>query len=113
MATERKSPRILVFAVILASSLVMASPALSAMPDPATSQPNGEMTLQPTPTEPTAPLTIKQKRTEKKEKKKNAKKGNASKKKAEKKTDAKNKGPMRAMLLTLFAIVNLHQGALR
>jgi hypothetical protein len=110
MATERKSPRILVFAVILASTLVMASPTVSAMPDPATSQPNGEMTLQPTPTEPTAPLTIKQKRTEKKEKKKNAKKKDA-KKKAEK--NAAKKGPMRAMLLTLFALVTLHQGALR
>ena len=97
MATERKSPGILVFAVILALTLVMASPAVSAMPDPATSEPNGETTLLPTPAEPTAPLTVKQKRSGKKEKKKNAKK----------------KGPMRAMLLTLFAIVNLHQGALR
>ena len=112
MATERKSPGILVFAVILGLTLVMASPAVSAMPDPATSQPNGAMTLLPTPTEPTASLTVKQKRTDKKGKKKNTKKKTA-KKKAEKKKHAKKKGPMRAMLLTLFAIVNLHQGALR
>ena len=113
MATERKSPGILVFAMILALTLVMASPAVSAMPDPATSEPNGETTLLPTPAEPTAPLTVKQKRSGKKEKKKNAKKKHANKKKAEKKKHAKKKGPMRAMLLTLFAIVNLHQGALR
>ena len=112
MATERTSPGILVFAVILASTLVMASPAVSAMPDPATSQPNGEITLLPTPTEPTAPLTVKQKQTEKKEKEKNAKKKNAGKKVGKKK-NANNKGPMRGMLLTLFALVSLHQGALR
>src|SRR6058998_1780483 len=100
MATERKSPGILVFAVILALTLAMASPAMSAMPDPATSEPNGETTLLPTPAEPTQPLTVKQKRGEKKKKKKTAKKN-------------KKKGAMRAMLLTLFAIVNLHQGALR
>src|SRR2546422_6998033 len=105
MATERKSPGILVFAVILALTLMMAAPAVSAMPDPATSEPNGETTLLPTPAEPTAPLTVKQKRGEKK--KKNTKK----KKKTAKKN--KKKGAMRAMLLTLFAIVNLHQGALR
>ena len=105
MATERKRPGILVFAVILALTLVMASPAMSAMPDPATSEPNGETTLLPTPAEPTQPLTVKQKRGEKK--KKNTKK----KKKTAKKN--KKKGAMRAMLLTLFAIVNLHQGALR
>ena len=105
MATERNSPGILVFAVIFALTLAMASPAMSAMPDPATSEPNGETTLLPTPAEPTQPLTVKQKRGEKK--KKNTKK----KKKTAKKN--KKKGAMRAMLLTLFAIVNLHQGALR
>ena len=105
MATERKSPGILVFAVIFALTLAMASPAMSTMPDPATSEPNGETTLLPTPAEPTQPLTVKQKRGEKK--KKNTKK----KKKTAKKN--KKKGAMRAMLLTLFAIVNLHQGALR
>ena len=105
MATERNSPGILVFAVIFALTLAMASPAMSAMPDPATSEPNGETTLLPTPAEPTPPLTVKQKRGEKK--KKNTKK----KKKTAKKN--KKKGAMRAMLLTLFAIVNLHQGALR
>ena len=109
MATQRKSPGILVLAVIFASTLVMASPAVSAMPDPATSQPNAEVTVLPTPTEPTAPLTVKQKRTEKKEKKKKK----HAKKKVEKKKHDKKKVAMRGMLLTLFAIVNLHQGALR
>ena len=105
MATERNSPGILVFAVILALTLAMASPAMSAMPDPATSEPNGETTLLPTPAEPTQPLTVKQKRGEKK--KKNTKK--------KKKTAKKNKkrGAMRAMLLTLFTLVTQHQGALR
>ena len=107
MATERKSPGILVFAVILALTLVMASPTVSAMPDPATSEPNGETTLLPTPAEPTTPVTVKQKRSGKKGKKKNTKK--------KKKTAKKNKkrGAMRAMLLTLFTLVTHHQGALR
>ena len=112
MATERKSPGIFVLAVILASTLAIASPAVSAMPDPATSEPNGEVTLLPTPAEPTAPLTVKQKRNDKHKKKKPSKKKN-SKKRAEKKKNTRKKGPMRAMLLTLFALVNLHQGALR
>ena len=71
MATERKSPGILVLTVILASALVMGPPAVGAMPDPATSEPNGEMTLLPAPTEQTEPLTVKQKH---KGKKKNSKK---------------------------------------
>src|SRR5437773_2114213 len=105
MATERKSPGILVFAVIFALTLAMASPAVSAMPDPATTEPNGETTLLPTPAEPGAPLTVKQKRGGKK--KKNTKK--------KKRTAKKNKkrGAMRAMLLTLFTLVTQHQGALR
>lgn len=106
MATERKSPGIFVLAVILVSTLAIASPAVSAMPEPATSEPNGEVTLLPTPTEPTAPLTVKQKRSDKK-KKKNSKK--------KKKTAKKNKrrGAMRAMLLTLFTLVTNHQGAIQ
>src|SRR2546428_4221086 len=105
MATERKSPGTPALAVIFPVTTATPSPAISAMPEPATSKPNGETTLLPTPAEPTPPLTVKQKRGEKK--KKNTKK----KKKTAKKN--KKKGAMRAMLLTLFAIVNLHQGALR
>src|SRR5437870_1631292 len=105
MATARNSPGILVFAVNLALTPAITSPAKSAIPDPATREPDQETTRLPTPAEPTQPLTVKQKRGKKK--KKNTKK----KKKTAKKN--KKKGAIRAMLLTLFAIVNLHQGALR
>ena len=96
MAMKRNSPRILVFAAMLASVLVMASLAISATPEPTASQPKIEVTTSPTTfDDPKAHSTGEQKSTEKQEKEKNDKK----------------KESATGMLLTLFAIITGHQSA--
>ena len=83
---------------MLASVLVMASPAISATPAPTTSQPKVELTTPATPAdEPKAHATRDQKSSDKQEKEKNDKK----------------KESATGMLLTLFAIITGHQSATR
>ena len=85
MATQRKSG-ILVFVMTLATTLIMASTAMTATPEPTAPQPK---------TEATAPSVSDQKASDKQEK------------------SDKKKGQMTGMLLTFFAVITGHQGATR
>ncbi len=97
MATQRKKG-LLVFVATLATTIVMASTALSATPEPTASQPNTEVTAPlntPETKETKAPPAGDQKASDKQEK-----------------SDKKN-GQRTGMLLTFFAIITGHQGATR
>jgi hypothetical protein len=94
MATQRKSG-ILVFVMTLATTLIMASTAMTATPEPTAPQPKTEATAPlhtPEIKEATAPSVSDQVNSEKQEKKKSQRTG---------------------MLITLFAVITGHQGATR
>ena len=97
MATKRKSG-ILAFVVTLATTLVMASTALTATPVPTAPQPKIEAT---------APLNTPDT--------KDAKVSPASDQKASAKQEKsdKKKGQLTGMMLTFFAVITGHQGATR
>ena len=101
MATQGKSPRILLLVVMLAAALMMATNVISATTEPALNQPNVAVTAPhntPETKETKVPPASNQKSTEESSKyEKNDKK----------------KGPITGMLLGLFGAIAGHQGATR
>lgn len=97
MAVKRKSG-IIAFVVTLATTLVMASTALTATPEPTAPQPK---------TEATAPLNTPDTKV--------AKVSPASDQKVSDKQEKsdKKKGQLTGMLLTFLAVIASHQGATR
>ena len=91
MVTKRKRG-ILVFVVMLATAIIMASTAMSATQEPTATPPKMEVTTTPPTLESKAPPASDQKNSEK-QKKKNAQ--------------------LTGMLLTFFAVITGHQGATR
>ena len=97
MATQRKS-RIRVFVMTLATTLIMASTAMTATPESTAPQPKTEATAPlhtPETKEATAPSVSDQKASDKQEK------------------SDKKKGQITGILLTFFAVITGHQGATR
>ena len=97
MATQR-TRGILIFVMTLATTLIMASTAVPATPEPVAPQPKIEATAPlpaPETKDATAPSASEQKASDKQEK------------------SDKKKGRMTGMLLTFFAVITGHQGATR
>lgn len=98
MVMQKKGQRVLAFVVALATAILLATSAISAMPEPTATQPQVEVTTSTnTPETKTAPAT-EQKNSE--EQYKNGK-------------NDKKKGRITAVMLTLFAIITGHQGTTR
>ncbi len=100
MLSQIRRSTILVFAMVLAASLVTAPLAVSAAPAASAGQPTVEETAPPNVPESATSPASDQKNTEGPSKNGNGKNG-------------KKNGPTTAMLLGLFAVITGHQGATR